>query len=279
MLTCQTLIEEGGFSMKLITSLGSTLGLLLVILFASACNAEPAAVPATIAPTAVAIAATPTSPPATDTPIPPTDTLVPPTETPTMTPTQTATELPTETPTSVRSPTATPVPPTATRKPTAAPTAVPQLVTVDWKTGMEYNNRDGSSFWCQMHNQYHNNSPEDLKFQEGKTMVYPGATPPNTYSGYGPIFGVANPDGSIKQWRVAGWYSKMLGWPNGIPGWPYDIKAGTVSDDWTWYSDAQRNGEYCRYVYVKWRGQVSAAEYSPKGDIVSTNSALPPGAP
>ncbi len=117
----------------------------------------------------------------------------------------------------------------------------------------------------------------DIKFQE-KT-VWPGQTPTNTYSGYGPIFGVANPDGTIKQWRVAGWYSKLFGWPNGIPGWPYDLKANTLSDDWTWYSIANRNGEYCRYVYVKYQGQVSAAEYAPKGELVNTNAKLPPGAP
>jgi phosphatidylserine/phosphatidylglycerophosphate/cardiolipin synthase-like enzyme len=71
----------------------------------------------------------------------------------------------------------------------------------------------------------------------------------------------------------------IFGWPNGIDKLPPDpIKGGTTSDDWTWYSFAQKNGEYCRFVYVKWKGQISAAEYSPEGKLINSNATLPPGA-
>lgn len=101
-----------------------------------------------------------------------------------------------------------------------------------------------------------------------------------TVDGYDPVFGVANADGSINRWGLGGWYAKALGWSNGIEKFPPDpIQAGTTSDDWTWYSIAGLNGEYCRYVYVKWNGTINAAEYSPKGELVNAHATLPPGAP
>ncbi len=246
--------------------------LLGIAIFSAACG-SPAAAPTVSAATAVAIQPT-AAPTATDTPIPPTDTPVPPTVTPTSTPTDTptATYTPTETPTN----TPTRIPPTPTRKPTLIPTVPPAVLVVDWKTKMEYNARDGSTFWCQTHNQYHNNSTSNIPFQS--VLLWPGETPPSDYSGYGPVFGVANPDGSIKYWWMAGWYSKQFGWRNGIDGWPYDLKPG-LSDDWTWYSVAQRDVEYCRFVYVKYQGQYSVAEYAPNGDLINTHATLPPGAP
>jgi hypothetical protein len=262
--------------------------LLLAVIFMAACGQSTPATPAAAAlalspsPTTIPPTGTPTAVPATETAVAPSATAVPPTSTPE--PTDTATAVPpTSTPTA-EPPTATPVPPTATSVP---PTAVPRptlaptpaaLLKVDWKTGIEYIPRNGTSNWCQMHNQYHNNSGADVSFQATPYSSV-GSTPNAKYSGYDPIFGIANPDGFINAWRVGGWYSKMLGWPNGIPGLPPDIKAGTVSDDWTWYSVAATNGEYCRFVYVKFKGQISAAEYSAKGDLVNPNATLPAGAP
>ena len=33
-----------------------------------------------------------------------------------------------------------------------------------------------------------------------------------TVDGYEPVFGIANPDGSLNRWALGGWYAKLLGW-------------------------------------------------------------------
>lgn len=273
----------------------------LAFLFLSACaqSTPAAATPLAINPasTEIAIATAPTVSPPTDTPVTFTETPSP-TETAEPTSTSTPTAVPpTETSTAVPPtatpvpPTATPVPPTATRVPPTAtrvpptakpkPTAVLKLFTVTWKTGIQYDARDQNSFWCKLHDEYQNNASEDMPFQNKETLTnyfFLGRAP-KTIDGYEPVFGIAGPDGSIVRWGLGGWYAKMLGWRNGYDEFPPSpIKAGTPSGDWTFYSNAS-TGEYCRYVYVKWKGQISAAEFSGKGDLVSSNATLPPGAP
>jgi hypothetical protein len=241
--------------------------LLVALVFLSACNqSPPAAAPAVrVSPTSTAIppTETPTSLPPTDTPLPTETATVAPTETsiPTETPTMAPTDTPLSPTTTPVPPTATRVPPTATRKPTAvARTATPVVsITVDWLSGMGYEGRDANSRWCQMQMVYHNNDTQDLKWPD-----------------YRPVFGVAAADTSIAHWWNAGFYSKIYGWPNGIEGLPPTIPAGQSSYTWTWYSVAQNNGEYCRYVYVQLRGKTFAAEYSPQGDLVNKNATLPP---
>jgi hypothetical protein len=120
-----------------------------------------------------------------------------------------------------------------------------------------------------------------MPFQNATTFTkYPiGPIASGTIDGYQPVIGIANPDGSINHWAMAGWYSSYFGWPNGITDWPpKPIPANADSGDWTWYSNSDQ-GQYCRYAYVKWKGHVSAAEFSGKGDLVNANATLPPGAP
>jgi len=99
-------------------------------------------------------------------------------------------------------------------------------------------------------------------------------------NGYQPVFVIANADGTVNRWSTAGWYSKLFGWPNGIEDFPpKPIPGNTNSGDWTWYSITQNNGEYCRFAYVRWQGQVYAAEFAPDGKLVNSNATLPEGAP
>ena len=250
---------------KIVQPMLSTLA--VALLFLSACTqASPTEAPTVAlnpAATSIPPTETATSLPPTNTPVPPTDTPVPPTDTPI--PTSTLTLAPTGTPVLATAtpipPTATRVPPTATRKPTVIPaSATPVvLITVEWLSGMGYEGRNATSRWCQMQMVYHNNSTNDLAW-------------PN----YQPVFGVAAADTSIAHWYKAGFYSKLYGWRNGIEGLPPTIPAGQSSYTWTWYSVAQNNGEYCRYVYVVLQGKTYAAEYSPQGDLVSKNATLPP---
>ncbi len=260
--------------------------LCFVVLLASACSQVT---PTSVPPTAVALAPTATSIPAIEPPATATNTVLP-------TDTATATLAPTDTATSASAPTDTAtatntlVPPSATRvplvptrvpvtlapRPTLAPTLPPitNNLQVDWRSGIEYLARDGSSRWCQMHNAVQNNTSAEVVFQQGN-FTPPGVPPPATYSGYDPVFGIANPDGSLKQWRVGGWYSKLFGWPNGIPGYPAPVPAGQNSGDWTWYSVAQNNGEYCRYVYVQSQGKKYGAEYNAQGQLINRNVTIP----
>ncbi|MGE5138175.1 MAG: hypothetical protein ACM3JD_01825 [Rudaea sp.] len=277
---------------RYVLHLSLLLGLAVVVL--ASCGA-PTPAPTVQAAAVAAATETPTPPtetpipptetliPPTDTPVRPTETPVPPTETPTRTPTLTSTPslTPTTTATATLTPTATRVPATATRKPTAKPTVAPRAFSVTWKTGIEYNNRTADSFWCQLHNEYQNNSTEDMPFQNKTTLTsfFFLGKPIATVDGYEPIFGIANPDGSINRWALGGWYAKLLGWRNGYDEFPpLPIKAGSASGDWTFYSNVS-GGEYCRYVYVKWKGQVSAAEFAGKGELINTNAKLPVGAP
>jgi hypothetical protein len=259
----------------------------LAFLFLSGCAQSTSSAATTVAlnPTTTSIppAHTPTVVPPTDTPVPPSSTPSP-TDTAAPTSTSTATAIPpTNTPTPV-TPTATSVPPTPTRVPATAkpkPTAVPNIYAVTWKTGIQYDARTGSSFWCKLHDEYQNNSSEDMPFQnkESITNYFFLGRKVIVVDGYEPVFGIAGPDGSIIRWGLGGWYAKRLGWPNGYEEFPPGpIKAGAPSGDWTFYSDVT-TGEYCRYAYVKWKGQISAAEFSGKGDLVSTKATLPPGAP
>lgn len=277
--------HKRGLRMLFVFALAST--------FLSACaQSTPTAAATTVA---LKPAPTTTTVPATDTPtsVPPTSTPVPPTETtsstetlaPTATLTRTAepTSAPTDTP---ALPTATPVPPTATRVPPAATrkptaTAVPKFYTVAWKTGIQYDARNPTSFWCKLHNEYQNGASEDMPFQNKDTLTkfFFTGSKIGAVDGFEPVFGIANPDGSINRWALGGWYAKAFGWPNGIEKFPPDpIKAGTASGDWTFYSNTGAR-EYCRFAYVKWKGQISAAEFAGKGDLVNANATLPAGAP
>lgn len=259
-------------------------------------------VPDTAVPPTVAEATIPPTdvPPPTATLVPPTDTatIAPPTATetivlPTATtipPTATETSAPpTATETSLP-PTATAVPPAATTAPTTvpptrAPTKPPVAAnpfSVTWKTNVEYNNKDASSNWCQLHNETMNLTSEDMLFQDPATFFKAPAGPLGDLKpdGYQPVFGIANADGTLNRWSSAGWYAKMFGWRNGIEDFPpKPVIGGTSSGDWTWYSVVQLNGEYCRFVYVRWKGQVLAAEYAPDGKLINVNATLPPGAP
>ncbi len=300
--------------MQRIFSCTKLFALALVLLSLGACNASAPV------PTVVAVIVTPSAVPAAPTAAPtampmPTSTGEPPvrlsgTSVPPASPTETDTPtvIPptaTNTPTHVASPTTmtckicemtkaasrltsapttpTPIPPTAKPKPALAPTAVAKLFSVDWKTGMEYIPQSATRNACQMHNQYRNNSQEEMPFQNKDTLLKffftTGELGP--VEGYEPIFGLANPDGSMSQWKLAGWYARAFGWSNGIAEFPPQaLNAGAASDDWTWYSIHNKEaGQWCRYVYVKWKGQISAAEYSAKGDLINTNAKLPPGAP
>lgn len=149
---------------------------------------------------------------------------------------------------------------------------------------MGYEGRDATSRWCQIHNETQNLTAEGLPFQqfadEGKKIVSLFTYDPKyAQGGFQPIFGVANADGSINRWTLAGWYAKAFGWPNGIEEFPPSGVAGNATTgDWTWYSIA-REGQFCKYVYVKWKGQTSVAEYSPDGKLINANATLPPGAP
>lgn len=279
----------------------------LILALATAC-AAPAQAPSTPVPqvaaaNTVAPSPTATAVPATATNVPPTPTQVPPsatntaTQTATSTPTRTATNTNTPTvtasPTSTATltpppPTATKIPPTATRKatvikPTNTPKPSTKVFSVTWNTNMGYEPRDGSSSWCKFHNQYVNNTSEEMPFQsfaEGSNkFILLTFDPTLTKGGYQPIIGIANPDGSINRWRLGGWYAKLLGWPNGIEQFPPGpLPANGPSDDWTWYS-VSGPGEFCKYAYVRWKGQVSAVEFAPDGTIVNRNAALPAGAP
>ncbi len=246
-------------------------------------TAVPTLVSPTDAPTATTAPPTATAIPPTDTPtkIPPTNTAMP---TATHTATATATPIPTDTPT---------LPPTATAKPTQkpatkAPTKPPapaKAFSVTWNTNVGYEGRNATSFWCKFHNQYQNLSAQEFPFQgfgadaQDTRVRLLTFDPKLAQGGYQPVIGIANPDGTINRWRLAGWYAKALGWPNGIePFPPNPLAANAPSDDWTWYS-VSNQGEYCKYAYVKWQGQTSAVEFAPDGTIVNTNATLPPDAP
>lgn len=147
---------------------------------------------------------------------------------------------------------------------------------------MGYEGRNADSRWCKMHNDTQNLTTEDMQFQDlTQFWKHPiGAFPGDTSAGYQPVFGIANPDGTINRWARAGWYAKLFGWPNGIEDLPpKSVVGGSSSGDWTWYSVAQNNGEFCKFVYVRWKGQVTAAEYAPDGKLINTNATLPQGAP
>lgn len=281
---------------------------------ASACSAplitslpaQPSAVPPTVENTTAAQTAPDTAVPPTATKaiIPPTDapppsaTLVPPTTTATSSP-PTATDIPptaTETsapPTATETslpPTATAVPPAATTAPTAipptrAPTKPPvpaNVFSVAWKTDMGYEGRDAETRWCQMHNETLNLTGEEMSFQNPETLLKKpmGVLIDLKTDGFQPVFAIANADGTINRWSAAGWYAKMFGWPNGIEDFPpKPVVGGASSGDWTWYSVVQNNGEFCRFVYVRWKGQALAAEYAPDGKLINVNATLPPGAP
>ncbi len=149
---------------------------------------------------------------------------------------------------------------------------------------MGYEGRDANSQWCQIHNETQNLTAEEMLFQ---TFEQQNLAPVllRTYNatlargGYQPIFGIANADGSINRWMLAGWYAKAFGWPNGIEQFPPNgVAGGASSGDWTWYSVA-RAGEFCKFVYVRWKGQRSVSEYAPDGKLINTNATLPSGAP
>jgi hypothetical protein len=219
----------------------------------------------------------------TNTPIPPTKTPLP-TSTSTLTPTDTPTEPPTPTFTSTLTPTLKPKPTVAaTRKPTAKPAAAKSFA-VTWNSNVEYNGRTADSFWCQFHNQYQNLTAQEMPFQtftDDKlgNVILLTFDANKAKGGYQPVIGIANADGTINRWRLGGWYAKAFGWRNGIEQFPPGpLAANAPSDDWTWYSVSQA-GEYCKYVYVKWNGQTSAAEFAPDGKLVNPNATLPAGAP
>lgn len=276
----------------------------LALLLLGACSAPPPTATA-VPPTAVSIQPTATTVPptatATATSLPPTAKSLPPTATNTsVPPTATNTAVPptrTNTPTTIpptatatatsRPPTATKVPATATRKPTLQPTAKPVAAgafTVTWKTGIEYLSRDATSFWCQTHNQFQNQTDAAMPFQdfkdESKKLIHLlTLNPTDSLGGYQPVVGIYNGDGTLNHWQSAGWYAKAFGWRNGIEQFPPDpLAARADSGDWTWYGVPEQ-GQYCRYVYMRWKGQVSAAEYSPDGKLINTNATLPAGAP
>jgi len=258
---------------------------------------EPTALPPTIAVVPTVVAAAPTA-------LPPlaTETLALPTDAPTPTDTMTAvpTDVPPDTATEAAPPTVTltftPVPPTATkvapaptRKPTVVPpTAAPKpsanAFTVNWKSGFEYLPRDATSSWCQMHDEFQNLTDKEMPFQQydddAKKLTHLlTLNPEGTVGGYQPIVGIANADGSINHWQSAGWYAKAFGWRNGIEKMPPDgLAAGAPSGDWTWYGVTDQ-GQFCRFVYMKWDGQTTAAEYAPDGKLTDGNATLPPGAP
>jgi|GEM_PF-1481725 len=249
--------------------------------------ATNAPVPTLVSPTD---APTATNPPPTATKIPPTNTAtkIPPTNTPTHTPTHTATatatQIPTDTPTSPPTATIVPTQKPATKAPTKPP-APAKAFSVAWKTNVGYEGRDATTFWCKFHNQYDNLSAKEFPFQGFGADIQDTRVrlltfdPKLAQGGYQPVIGIANADGSINRWRLAGWYAKALGWSNGIePFPPNPLAANSPSDDWTWYS-ISRQGEYCKYAYVKWQGQTSAVEFAPDGTIVNTNATLPPDAP
>ncbi len=115
--------------------------------------------------------------------------------------------------------------------------------------------------------------------EEKKLIKLLSLDPEGTTGGYQPIIGIANGDGTINHWRSAGWYAKAFGWRNGIEKMPPDaLAANAPSGDWTWYSVTDQ-GQFCRYVYMKWNGQTLAAEYAPDGELVNGNAILPDGAP
>lgn len=232
-----------------------------------------------VPPTATETVAPPT---ATETTEPPTATSVPTTATETLPP-PTATET-------TEPPTATVVPPTATAAPTVvsatrAPTKPPapaNAFSVMWKTDMGYEGRDAETRWCQMHNETQNLTGEDMHFQDLGTLLKKpmGALIDLKTDGFQPVIAIANADGTINRWSAAGWYAKMFGWPNGIEDFPpKPVVGGASSGDWTWYSVVQNNGEFCRFAYVRWKGQVLAAEFAPDGKLINTNATLPDGAP
>lgn len=147
---------------------------------------------------------------------------------------------------------------------------------------MGYEGRNADSRWCKMHNETQNLTGEDMQFQDLEALLKHaiGPFPDSKTDGYQPVFGIANADGSINRWWRAGWYAKIFGWPNGIEDLPpKPVVGGASSGDWTWYSVVQNNGEYCRYVYTRWKGQVSVGEYAPDGKLINANATLPPGAP
>lgn len=149
---------------------------------------------------------------------------------------------------------------------------------------MSYEGRTADSFWCQFHNQYQNNTAQEMPFQEFKDqsdgrVILLSFDPTLVTGGFQPIIGIANADGTINRWVLAGWYAKIFGWSNGIEEFPpRPLGANAPSGDWTWYN-VSRPGEFCKFAYVKWKGQISAAEYAPDGKLVNTNATLPPGAP
>lgn len=257
--------------MKLVKFVLSLFVVIALALFLTACGG------ATPPPAAVAVAATATPVPPTDTPLPPTPTEVPPTAT-VVPPTATAVP-PTATPVPP-TPTSTPVPPTAT--PTRVPptfTPIPRYFTVSWKK-VEYNPRTGGSFWCQFHNQYQNLTSEPMPFNKRDTVMnyFFDTGVVGVVDGYEPVIGIANGDGSISKWALAGWYAREFGWPNGMEPFPPNALNPGLSDDWTWYS-VSRGGQYCRFAYVKWKGQISGVEFSPQGDVINTNAKIPADAP
>jgi hypothetical protein len=147
---------------------------------------------------------------------------------------------------------------------------------------MSYEPRNAESNWCKMHNEAQNLTGEEMLFQNLETFLQAPVGPLGDLKsdGYQPVFVIANADGSINRFSAAGWYARAFGWSNGIVEFPPNpVLGGANSGDWTWYSNVQTNGEYCRFVYVRWKGQVQAAEYAPDGKLVNTNAALPPGAP
>lgn len=208
-----------------------------------------------------------------------------PTRTATRTATATATRTATVTPTktaaaSATAPKPTTAPPTARPAPTKAPQAAAPF-NVSWNKGFEYLARDGNSFWCQMHNQVQNLTDQEMPFQSPDVKIVDLLTlnPVGPLGGFQPIVGIANGDGTIAKWQLAGWYAKAFGWRNGIEEFPpHGIAAKGDSGDWTWYGVNQA-GQYCKYVYVKWNGHTVAAEFSPQGELVNPNAALPAGAP
>lgn len=147
---------------------------------------------------------------------------------------------------------------------------------------MGYEGRDAETRWCQMHNETLNLTGEEMSFQNPETLLKKpmGVLIDLKTDGFQPVFAIANADGTINRWSAAGWYAKMFGWPNGIEDFPpKPVVGGASSGDWTWYSVVQNNGEFCRFVYVRWKGQALAAEYAPDGKLINVNATLPPGAP